>query len=231
MKQFRHEFVELPTNIKRITSPSGKRLYEVTEGDGVFSYYPSVTTVLGATKNDSGLEEWRKSIGLCEANHVSRIAARRGSAVHTLIEGYLRNEPCKPMMPDAQNLFRRIIPKLDNIDNIRLLEGQLYSSELELAGTLDCVADYYGAPSFIDFKTSSSPRELYSPTVQDYFLQLTAYGVMYNARYGTDYQSLIILMTNPVSEPQVFMKRLSEEMINSLLTRIHTYKERSSDAL
>ena len=73
--------------IKRVQE-NGLRFYEVTEGDKVIAKLPSVTTILGETKDKSGLEKWRKRVGEKEADRISNLSMSRGTIMHRLIELY-----------------------------------------------------------------------------------------------------------------------------------------------
>lgn len=73
--------------IKRVQE-NGLRFYEVTEGEKVIAKLPSVTTILGETKDKSGLEKWRKKVGDKEADRISNLSMSRGTIMHRLIELY-----------------------------------------------------------------------------------------------------------------------------------------------
>ena len=73
--------------IKRVQE-NGLRFYEVTEGEKVIAKLPSVTTILGETKDKSGLEKWRKKVGEKEADRISNLSMSRGTIMHRLIELY-----------------------------------------------------------------------------------------------------------------------------------------------
>ena len=66
----------------------GLRFYQVTEGDKVIAKLPSVTTVLGQTKDQSGLDKWRQKVGEAEADRISTLSMNRGTIMHRLIELY-----------------------------------------------------------------------------------------------------------------------------------------------
>ena len=66
----------------------GLRFYQVTEGETVIAKLPSVTTVLGETKDKSGLDKWRKRVGEAEADRISTLSMNRGTIMHRLIELY-----------------------------------------------------------------------------------------------------------------------------------------------
>ena len=67
---------------------NGLRFYQVTEGGEVIAKLPSVTTVLGQTKDMSGLAKWRKRVGEKEADRISNLSMSRGTIMHRLIELY-----------------------------------------------------------------------------------------------------------------------------------------------
>ena len=130
----------------------GRRVYVTPNGER----YASVTTVL-SDYNKEGLQEWRAKVGEQKANEISRKATTRGSGVHKALELYLKNEDLSSleMMPNVKSLFVRMKKELDEkVNNIHCLEDKLYSHELKLAGTVDCIAEYKGELAVIDFKTS-----------------------------------------------------------------------------
>ena len=150
------EFVKLDeaklpkTKGKRI---DGFRFYDI-EGHN----YPSVTTVLGYNTGD-GIKKWRESIGEDVANYEMRRAAGRGKATHNLIEQYIKGETPGERAVLPLGLFRLIKPYVDQISNVHLLEAIMYSKQLTLAGQVDCVAEYGGKLSVIDFKTSNKYKQ------------------------------------------------------------------------
>ena len=148
MKSFDH--VGLNTELPNISTQNieGKRFYVTPEGNK----YPSITTVLSG-RNKEGILKWRQSVGNDVANQIMRQAASRGTAVHQLVEDYLNNIELskQDVLPVA--LFSILKPELDNINNIRIQEGGLYSDKLGVAGRVDCIAEYKGKLSVRDFKT------------------------------------------------------------------------------
>ena len=73
--------------IKRVQE-NGLRFYQVTEGSNIVAKLPSVTTILGETKDKSGLDKWRKRVGEAEADRISNLSMSRGTIMHRLIELY-----------------------------------------------------------------------------------------------------------------------------------------------
>ena len=152
------------TKGKRI---DGMRFYEV---DG--KAFPSITTVLGSLPKP-GLDQWRKNVGEEAAKWEMNRAARRGSAVHTLVEQYLKGET--PSIRDVLplGLFALLKPYLAQIDNIHCLEQILYSKKLTIAGQVDCIAEYNGKLSVIDFKTANKERN--DEWNKNYYIQNIVY--------------------------------------------------------
>ena len=187
MKNFDH--VKLNGELPEITTESikGKRFYVTPEGNK----YPSITTVL-SDRNKEGIVKWRESVGNDVANQVMRQAASRGTAVHTLIENYLNNEELskQDVLPVA--LFVTMKSELDNINNIRIQEGGLYSDKLGVAGRVDCIAEYKGKISVIDFKTSTKEKK--EEWVENYFIQGSAYCEMYEERFLQPIEQVVILI-------------------------------------
>ncbi len=194
---FTHIPYEYP-KLQRITSDDGTRVYQTPTG----AKYPSVTTVTGLLKKKQILE-WRKSVGEATANEISSKAARRGTRIHTLCEKYLSNEEIPSSYFD-QEMWDGFKPRLDSIDNIWALEQPLYSDYLQVAGTVDCVAEYEGKLSVIDFKTS---RKLKSKDdIHDYFIQCSAYAVAFEERTGKPVSRIVIMMAVDDEEPLLFVE-------------------------
>jgi hypothetical protein len=198
MKEFCH--VEVPTPKELVVEQSdGKRFYVTPEG----KKYPSVTTVSGCKKKKDILQ-WRQKVGEEKANRISTRASNRGNLFHDLAEQYLRNNSIKKFDPLTYELFKSVEMDLDRIDNIHLLEAPLYSDFLRLAGRVDCIAEFDGTLSVIDFKTSSKTKK--ESWIEDYFVQETAYAGMYYERYNQKVDQIVTIIAVENGEPQVFVK-------------------------
>jgi genome maintenance exonuclease 1 len=190
----RHDIAKL----RRIDSESG-RVYQTPTGKA----YPSVTSVLGLL-GKAEILEWRKRVGEEEANRVSARAARRGTAIHSLCEDYLLNKEVNPGPFDLET-FKSIQPFLDKINNVHCLETQLYSDYLQVAGTVDCIAEYDGKMSIIDFKTSKRIKT--RDDIHGYFMQTAAYAVMFEERTGIPVGKLVIIMSVDDEKPLLFIEK------------------------
>ena len=112
--------------------------------------------------------------------------------MHTLTEHYLKNEDLPEVRPISDFLFKIAKGHLNKINNIYALEGPLYSRELGIAGTVDCIAEYNGELAIIDFKTSKKPKP--RDWVEHYFVQCMAYGCMLYEMKGIPVKKLVIIM-------------------------------------
>lgn len=186
--------------LKQITEQSGKRIYVTPDGNR----YPSVTTMLSYFSRDS-IKEWRDRIGHAEADKISKTASSRGTRFHKIVEKYLANEDMEIQSPIQLEMFKSLIPYLDNINNIHLQEKYLYSDYLRLAGTVDCIAEYKGKLTVIDFKTSSKPKQ--EDWIQSYFIQATAYAIMFEERYKIPVPRITIMIAVENDYPQIFYKK------------------------
>ena len=220
MKKF--NFVDNMPELKQleVDESTGERFYISPNGVKL----PSVTTVLSAFKKKS-LIEWRNRVGNEEADRIMNRAATRGTKFHNMMESYLRNEEgfLFGVMPDMRQAFNDMQETLDLIDNIRYIESPLYSEKLGVAGRTDCIAEFAGVPSIIDFKTSRGEKK--AEWIENYFEQGTAYSLMYEELVGEPIDQIVILISVDYMEhPQVFI-RDKNQYVESLLEKIHIYKQ------
>jgi genome maintenance exonuclease 1 len=217
-KNFNHKWAKIP-KLKQINSDEGRRyLIEGTE-----TKYPSITTVLGATSDKSGLMAWKKRVGEEQAAKVSAMATRRGTAMHSLCEQYLLNKEPKDDSIDGQMMYKAIRPYLDNIDNVRCLETPLFSHKFKVAGTVDCIAEYNGKLTIIDFKTANRPKK--PEYIDGYFKQGSFYFWSYYEITGELPEQILILISVEDGTVQEFIldKKSIIKYTEQLRTNIDTY--------
>lgn len=203
-KQFNHVDDLDDLQIPERQTVKGERRYVTPEGN----VYPSITTILGNQPKPS-LVEWRKRIGDIEANKIMKEASLLGTAVHDLCEQYLYNYKLKTSNNEATSIFNRLRFLLGNIDNIVGLEIPLYSNQLKVAGTADCIAEYNGKLSVIDFKTSKKPKK--EEWIEDYYIQAFFYAIAFFERTGAIPEQVVIMVAvRDVFEVQVFKKSMDE---------------------
>lgn len=202
MKKFNHVDFDLKPDLNSITQDDGKRFYEAPNG----KQYKSVTTILSNLSKDS-IQKWRNRVGEEEANRISSKATKRGTACHSIIEEYIQNSPdcLKDKTFDLIDTFKNIEPIIDDhLDNIYAIETALWSDEMEIAGRVDCIAEWDGELSVIDWKTSRKPKK--EEWIESYFLQSTCYAIMFEEIYGISINKIVIVISVDGDTPQVFEK-------------------------
>lgn len=221
---FEHVEVELK-EMDTENTESG-RVYKTPEGIDL----PSITTVLSILSR-AGIAAWRARVGEEEANRISRIASTRGTKVHEIIEKYINNDENfkDGYTPDIHNSFFDLKPILDDrIGRVFAQEAPLYSNHLGVAGRVDCVAEFDGKRSIIDFKTSMKPKKL--DWIKNYFMQESAYAIMWEERTGQPITQLVTIISVDDHEPQVFIEH-RDNWVRPLRDTIKQYEEENSTAL
>lgn len=219
MSQFTHintpVFEELTARMKR-----GQRWYTTPSG----MEYPSVTTVLGAEEK-AGIKAWKEALGAGKAKKEQQRCADRGTAVHKMIEDYINNVHYDDTIKehDYQNvkIFNQMRTRLKKIDNVRVQEVPLYSDTLKVAGRVDCVAEYDGVLSIIDFKTANNTKS--SEMVYDYFLQCTAYAIMYSELFNEPIEDIVVIIGVEKGLAPMLYKKKIDDYVEPLLKRIHKF--------
>ena len=168
----------------------GVRYYSIPEVDELVKLV-SITSVTSHF-NKEIFVNWRKKVGDVEADRITKAATTRGTDMHTLTEYYLKNDDLPEVPPISEFLFKIAKGTLNKIDNIYALEGPLYSKQLGIAGTVDCIAEYKGELAIIDFKTSKKPKP--REWIEHYFVQAMAYGCMLYEMKGISIKKLVIIM-------------------------------------
>ena len=201
-------FESLPTE-----NIDGKRYYVTPTGEK----YPSVTSVTGLLSRD-GIKKWRKRVGEKTANKISTQAARHGTSAHQLFEDYIRGdnfeEKFKGAMPTTQQAFISLEKELNQIGVVHGLESPLYSHNLQLAGRVDCIAEWNGKLSVIDFKTSAKPKK--EEWIQNYFIQETAYAKMFEELTGETIHAIITMIAVSNGSSQLFIEQPSDKYVDQL---------------
>ena len=191
---FQHVDIEFPA-LKRETI-DGVRYYTV-EGRPMVS----ITSVT-SHYNKEIFVKWRERVGEEEANRISKRSTSRGTKVHTCIENFLWNKDVPDTDPLPKMLFTQAKKILGNINNIYALEKSLYSKELGVAGTVDCIAEYNGELAIIDFKTAEKPKP--KQWIENYFVQAAAYACMFYEMTEIPVKKLVIIMTCENGEVEVY---------------------------
>ncbi len=196
----------------------GCRLYQLPNGNWV----PSITSVT-SFYNREVFVNWRKRVGIEEANRITKKATSRGTDFHEAVQEYLENKEVDwdNYQPLTQFMFHHLKPELDKINNIHAIERTLYSEYLGLAGRVDCIAEYDGELAVIDFKTSTKIKP--EKWVENYFVQEMFYASAYYELTEIPVKKLITLMVTPECEVKVFDKRNKEDYIKLLVRYIKKF--------
>ena len=195
------------TTIKQVNA-NGKRHYETPAGPLV-----SITTVIHHFTPD-GIKQWRENMGEDVANYIMRVSSIRGTRVHKLVDSFLSNESLANITREygvtAVGLFNLMRPALERISNIVAVEKRVYSTDpaIMVAGTTDCVADYEGILSIIDFKTSSKMRE--QDTIDSWMIQATFYALAWECLTGQKISQLVIICATEDGQTEVLKSEPSE---------------------
>ena len=89
---------------------------------------------------------------------------------------------------------------------------------------MDCIAEFDGELSIIDFKTSATPkREEY---LYDYFVQETAYACMLQELYDVSVKKIVTIVACENGETQVKVLPPKKEYFITLMGYISDYQER-----
>lgn len=214
---FEHVELDLP-KLSRETI-DGVRYYSVPDEDELLKLV-SITSVTSHHNKDIFVK-WRKKVGDAEADRITRQSTSRGTDTHTLTEAYLYNRELPEVQPLSKMLFQIYKSELNKISKVHALEGSLYSKELGIAGTVDCIAEYNGELAIIDFKTSKKPKP--RKWVDHYFVQCMAYGCMLYEMTGIAVKKLVIIMTCENGESIVYEEYDKKKYIKLLTEYIREF--------
>ena len=216
---FNHVDLDLP-QLERETI-DGVRYYQTPEGN---QKLVSITSVISYINRQIFID-WRKKVGAEEADKITRKATSRGTDFHTLTENHLDNKEFKTgsVQPLSEFMFLLAKEELSRIDNIHALETSLYSLELGIAGTVDCIAEYDGELAVIDFKTSKKPKP--REWIDHYFVQCAAYACMLYEMTGIMVKKFIIIMSCENGECVVYEEYNKRKYINLLSEYVGEFVE------
>ena len=194
------------------------RKYVTPEGK-----FSSITTILGH-RDRYKWAAWRKKIGNEEANRITRHATTRGTKVHSLAEDYLNNIEIdtKGEMPHHIQSFN-VIKKVcdEHVGKVWAQEVPLYSIDLKTAGRVDCIGEFDGELSIIDFKTSGRVKE--ESEISNYFMQECAYAHMFEEGTGIPIKQLVTIMVVDNDPNPIVFKQSYETWIEKLREEIAYY--------
>ena len=214
---FKHVDIEIP-RLERETI-DGVRYYTIPDDNELLKLV-SITSVTSHFNREI-FDNWRKKIGEEKAQKITKAATARGTDMHSLVENYLDNKDLPNVAPMADFLFKIAKADLNRINNIHALEGSLYSKQLGIAGTVDCIAEYDGELAIIDFKTSKKPKP--REWIEHYFVQCMAYGCMLYELTGISVKKLVIIMACENGECVVYEERNKSKYIKLLTEYVRKF--------
>ena len=216
MSRYNH----IPINFKQaeLIEKDNAHYYQTPMGES----YPSITTILHktmSTEKKESLQNWKdKEIA---ADYITQEAATIGTETHKLIENYIneiRQTDEVRLLSVAH--FNNLIPFLQKIDDVHGTELRLYSNAMKLAGTADCIAEYDGKLSIIDYKTKRSNQK--EEWMTDHFIQGTAYSQMFKELTGIEVKQVVILVSSEKNSRMEFVKN-TEDYKDLLTQRLNQY--------
>tara|TARA_R110002050_G_scaffold218675_1_gene354601 strand:+ start:1601 stop:2326 length:726 start_codon:yes stop_codon:yes gene_type:complete len=188
--------------------------------------YPSITTVLKVLDTKEWYPFWVAKVARDEeiteaqaeirCKEIGGNSMEMGNIVHKLAEEYLSNATVnKPSSKieeiDPMDLFVPLSEHLtEHVDKVHGLEVPIYSDDLQLAGTADCIAEYDGELSIVDFKNSRKPKTKSQCKSKDYFIQLCAYAKMWEFCTGQKIEQGVILVISWDGKVKPFKVKLSD---------------------
>lgn len=219
---FNHSPLELP-KIERVHR-DGVRYYKLPDSD-TDKLFVSITSIT-SFYNREIFKNWRKKIGEAEANRITNRATSRGTDTHTLIEAYTSNLDLPEVQELSHKLFEISKPALHRIGTIYGMEIPMYSETLGIAGTCDCIAEFDGELSIIDYKTAEKPKK--REWLDHYMVQAVAYSAMLHELTGLCAKKLVIIMTCENGELEVYEERDILKYLKLLIKYVKHYVKENS---
>ena len=209
---------------KQITDPdTGTRVYEI-----VGNRLPSVTTILGKTKDQEFIKRWKAKVGEAKAEEIKNLSSKRGTAMHKFLESYVEGVGYE----DLTDIGVQAKPMAQKIIEIGLAPvDEWYGSEVTLhypglyAGSTDLVCRHNGMDTIIDFKQANRPKN--KDWIEDYYLQIAAYAMAHDYVYNSQIQQGIIMVCTPDLYYQEFKFQDHElrQWKHKFLKRLDMYHE------
>ena len=213
---------------KQITDHgTGTRVYDIDN-----SRLPSVTTILGATKNQDFIKKWKAKVGEAEADRIKNHSSKRGTSMHKFIESHVTGVG----YDDLTAIGQEAKPMAQKIIEIGFTPiEEVYGSEIMLhypglyAGSTDLVCLHNDMETIIDFKQANRPKK--EEWIEDYFLQIAAYALAHDYTDKSQIRQGVIMVCTPDLYYQEF--KIQDEALRSwkhrFLKRLDMYHELKFD--
>ena len=205
----------------------GARTYDVNG-----ARLPSVTTILGATKNQQFLKDWKAKVGEQEAERIKNLSSKRGTSMHKFLEHYILGtgyDDLTGLGQEAKTMAEKVIDVgLAPVEEYYGSEVTLYYPGL-YAGSTDLVCLHNGMETVVDFKQSNRPKKL--EWIEDYFMQIAAYCMAHDYVHNSQIKQGVIMICTPDLYYQEFKISGAElrQWKHKFLKRLDMYHELQFD--
>lgn len=205
-----------------VTTTNSERIYHTPDGD-----FPSVTTILSATDDDTWLTHWRAHVGEREAERIRRQTADRGTLIHSYLERAWNGEDISDEISKSPHDIRTMTlgllgVMLKNVTSTDAQELIVWNRDMGYAGRLDFVGEWNGAPAILEFKTSK--RKKYGKAAEKCSLQATAYALAHNSLFQTNIEMIVTLVSIVDGGVQVIEEH-TEKFFEALSERVCEYHQ------
>ena len=171
----------------------GSRTYDFGGGR-----LPSVTTILGKTKDQQFIKDWKAKVGEIKAEQIKNHSSKRGTSMHKFIETHITGvgyDDLSPIGVEAKPMAQKIIDVgLTPVDEYFGSEVTLYYPGL-YAGSTDLVCMHNDMETIVDFKQANRPKK--KEWIEDYYLQIAAYAMAHDYVHGSTIRQGVIMMCTP----------------------------------
>ena len=201
----------------------GTRLYDVNG-----SRLPSVTTILGRTKNQQFIKDWKAKVGEQEAERIKNVSSSRGTAMHKFLENYITGvgyDDLTALGQEAKAMAKKVIDVgLAPVEEYFGSEVTLYYPGL-YAGSTDLVCLHNNRETVVDFKQSNRPKK--KEWIEDYYLQIAAYAMAHDYVHQSSIEQGIIMVCTPDLYYQEFVVNGAElrQAKHRFLKRLDMYHD------
>ena len=201
----------------------GSRIYDVNG-----SRLPSVTTILGRTKDQQFLKDWKAKVGEQEAERIKNVSSSRGTAMHKFLEHHITGvgyDDLTALGQEAKAMAGKVIEiGLAPVEEYFGSEVTLYYPGL-YAGSTDLVCLHNGRETVVDFKQANRPKK--KEWIEDYYLQIAAYAMAHDYVHESKIEQGIIMVCTPDLYYQEFVVSGAElrRYKHSFLKRLDNYHD------
>ena len=205
----------------------GSRIYDVA------GYrLPSVTTILGKTKDQKFLKDWTAKVGEQEATRIKNVSSARGTAMHKFLEHYILGtgyDDLTGLGQEAKSMAEKVIEiGLAPVEEYYGSEVTMYYPGL-YAGSTDLVCSHNGEDAIVDFKQANRPKK--KEWIEDYYLQIAAYAMAHDYVHNSAINKGVIMVCTPDLYYQEFVITGAElrQYKHKFLKRLDMYHDLKFD--